>query len=326
MMKAVFLSSVLFVVGTMSSCTENTELVFGDGTSYWMAPTKLAKAEKLFSKYGLTVDVVEHVTGAAAKAAVLGGALDVAMTASTPLGASVLDRDELRVIATYMRSDFVLKLVRLKETDDVDVFDIKDVRKRWNADTRVGYVRGTISEHFLDIIEKELGIEARRIHSSPPSLIKALTSGKVDFISLWEPYRLLSEDADRLCYMPSGDRYSVALHLVTRPDVLASKTSQLKAFVESVHEACEMLEADPERLRGAVEQAVGYKPGTVPVSEWDGVKFEVMRGNQPEWQDWLATTLRREASWLANKGSRTAPEASDVTRLIDASLINALGK
>lgn len=302
-------------------------ITFGDGVLFWTAPTKVARHEKLYKAQGLDVTIAMFQTGLAAKNALLAGSVDVAMVATAPIASSVIKGEEIRVIATYVVSDRLLTLVTIRTNDETVLSDAR-IRQDWSGGkSRVGYVPGTISEMMLDrLTERErVGIKPTRVRLQPGNIPSALEKNDIDYAVIWEPmvFQLrakLAEDhvpgtPQRKVATPSaGPDQLVALHLITRPDVLAGRLEDLVKFVRAIHEACNLLNGKPEVYRRIVEEDVGHAPGDVPDDVWGSMSFSLQPPKSTSWATWIEEQIDQELKWLnkAQGGSSAQHAARDV--------------
>lgn len=176
------LSSMCLGIIAMSGCNGPPPgtITFGDGVLFWTAPTKVARHEKLYKDQGLDVTIATFQTGLAAKNALLAGSVDVAMVATAPIASSVTKGEEIRVIATYVVSDSLLKLVSIR-TDDEIVLNDDGIRQDWSGDkSRVGYVPGTISQMMFDRLTKRVRIEPTQVKLQPGNIASALIDNEID--------------------------------------------------------------------------------------------------------------------------------------------------
>lgn len=321
------LSSMCLGIIAMSGCNGPPpgNITFGDGVLFWTAPTKVARHEKLYEAQGLDVTIATFQTGLAAKNALLAGSVDVAMVATTPIASSVINGEEIRVIATYVVSDNLLKLVSIRTDDEIVLSDDR-IRQDWSGDkSRVGYVPGTISERMLDWLTKRVGIEPSQVKLQPGNIPSALIDNEIDYGVIWEPmvFQLAAKLAeDHLAGTPqrkvatqsAGPDQLVALHLITRPDVLDGRLEDLVKFVRAIHEACNLLNSKSAVYRRMVEEDVGHKPDDVPDDVWRSMSFSLQPPDSTSWATWIEEQINQEVKWLneAQGASGAQHSARDV--------------
>lgn len=305
------LSSMCLGIIAMSGCNGPPPgtITFGDGVLFWTAPTKVARHEKLYKDQGLDVTIATFQTGLAAKNALLAGSLDVAMVATTPIASSVINGEEIRVIATYVVSDNLLKLVSIRTGDEIVLNDDR-IRQDWSGDkSRVGYVPGTISQRMFDRLTKRVGIKPTPVKLQPGNIASALIDNNIDYGVIWEPmvFQLAAKLAeDHLAGTPqrkvatqsAGPDPLVALHLITRPDVLDGRLEDLVKFVRAIHEACNLLNSKPEVYRRIVKEDVGPAGGgDVPDDVWQSMSFSLQPPNSTSWATWIEEQINQELKW-----------------------------
>lgn len=300
-------------------------LSFAETREFWTAPTLLAKELGLFEKQDLSVDVVKYDTGLQAKNAVVNRATDLGIVADTPVAVSGFLNEDIRLLATYFESDSIVRLVGRTDGEPIDPSFVKG--------RRVGYVRGTISEIYLErMIAKygeRYGFDRDSIRTAtfePNEMPTALARGDIDAFVGWEPLgiyakRLMGDDVDS---WSDPELYTVSLHLVTRPDVLERKQRALAKFLRALQEAERVIRERPEEARQLVEQAAKLEPGELePYWGTQRKKLSFVLKLQP---DEIVERLTLEARWLIDSGNApgraTAMPAYE--RLIDGTVYATL--
>jgi|GEM_PF-6592025 len=112
----------------------------------------------------------------------------------------------------------------------------------------------------------------------------------------------------------SGPDQLVALHLITRPDVLDGRLEDLVKFVRAIHVACNLLNSKPTVYRRIVEEDVGHAPGDVPDDVWQSMSFSLQPPNSTSWATWIEEQINQDLKWLneAQGGSGAQHSARDV--------------
>lgn len=275
-------------------------LTFAETWEFWTAPTLVADALDLYEKQGLAVRVVKYQTGLAAKNAVVNHATDLGIVADTPVAVSGFLDEEIRLLATYFESNAIVRLV--------GNLDGKQIHPHMLPGLRVGYVRGTISEIYLDRMigkyGKQYGFDRKSIRTAtfqPNEMPIALARGDIDAFVGWEPLGIFArrELGDKVTTWSDPELYTVSLHLVTRPDVIDQKAAALDKFLRALREADRFIEEQPERARQLVENASKLRQGEL-APYWGDPSMMSFALKPPEA---IVDRLALEAQWLIDSGN-----------------------
>lgn len=299
-------------------------LSFAETWEFWTAPTLVADALDLYEEQGLEVRVAKFPTGLAAKNAVVNRSTDLGLVADTPVAVSGFLGEDIRLIATYFESNSIVRLVARGGGEEIGPDFV--------LGRRVGFVRGTISEIYLERMIEEYKLDRSKIRTAtfqPNELPYALARGDIDAFVGWEPLGIFArrELGDQVTSWTDPRLYTVSLHLVTRPDVLAGKERALRKFLRAIDAAREQIATDPVGTRRLVEHAVKLRPGELePYWRPGSMRLDFPLKLD---RDELVRRLEREARWLLESGNVPGNPSSGslpaYERLIDPSLIEGAG-
>lgn len=321
MKKSFKASLALFILVAVLGCfslfqnmkrTDSKKLVFADGVLFWTAPTLIANDSKLFEKQRLDVEIVRHTTGLGAKNAVVSKTADIGIVATTPIAQGLLQDEEMKIIATYMLSSEILKLVRLKRdaNENGGEKSIEDFFKPFtHQKMKVGFVPGTISEQHLDNLESTAGVLIERVAIKPEQSVTLLEGGKLDAVSIWEPFSSMS--SSETVWIASGENPLVSLHFVTRQDVIEEKETMVLNFLEAIDAACREIQKDGNSAKVRVERLTKSQ---IQQDVWDSMKFSVHANTNEDWRKWFTKELERDLKWSA-KNSKTNLSEQRITEL-----------
>ncbi len=276
----------------VSAEPEREKLVFAETYEYWTAPTLIANLLGLYEQVGLEVRVAKFTSGLEAKNAVLSGSADLGLVAVTPVALAGFQKENITLVSTYVESDDIVKLTARTGGEEVT--------PRFLEDSRVGYVPGTISELVLERMIDKAGLDRRHIRTAsfrPTELVPALATGSIDAFVAWEPLPLLAEhEIEGVRSYLDPTLYTVSLNLVTRPEIVATRSSALEKFLRALDLAIERIEEDPEHARMLVEQHLDFTPGALE-KVWGDLHFEV-KLDRPA----LVENLEDEGHWILQAG------------------------
>ena len=126
------------------------ELTLADASVvWWMGPGTIAQKDSIYAKNGLKVRTFSMQTGLESKNAVVSGAADIGLTATTPLAMGAFQKENLVVLCSYMVSDNLLSLLTPKSDDTA--FS--------KPTSPIAIVKGTISElYFYNYMETHFSV------------------------------------------------------------------------------------------------------------------------------------------------------------------------
>lgn len=275
---------------------ESNTLIFADASNvWWTAPTIIANIDHLYDKADVQVKAFDVTSGLESKNAVLWGNADIGLVASTPLAIAAAKGEQLIVLGKYVSSDHLLSI--LSEVDILDSSCVKngqDCNSLINSLTTV-YVKNTISEFYLrqflkahHLEDQFNAIERRSLTVTPPAV--ANTFGKqagdgqrVNTAVIWEPFaqqirdnsksKQSSEITSLKMKTPEKGLYTMALYLVTTPQVWNKKKEALLKFVRAVDAADRQITEKNDGYRIKIEQKLGHTSGWLKES-WPNVEFK----------------------------------------------------
>ncbi len=275
---------VCFSTLFLTSCTKkNNTLIFADaGKVWWLAPTTIAKEDSLFNKHGLDVQTFDVTTGLASKNAVLSGSADIGMVASTPLAMGAYTNESIVILCCYVESDKLLSVQSRKKEDG------SILSKETAVQEQVAIVPSTISEFYLyrylekfnpTLFEKKQNNKLSEVHLRPPDVVNSMKANKkVNSAVIWEPFGKKMSTEANIEEFREGEIYNLSLYLITRPDVLKSKSNEIEQFVNAVKEASNLIESSKkmeiDKVRMQIEDLYDYETGWL-LPLWFDVDFTV---------------------------------------------------
>lgn len=148
----------------------------------------IAHDRNYFRDEGLDVTLQLHEFGKMALAAMLEGKADLATVAQTPLMMAVMQDKPLAIITEIFSSELNSGVVARR---DRGISVPRDL-----AGKRIGNTPGTTGDYFLYALLATHGVPMNSIETvtlRPTEAADALESGKVDAVSVWNPYLVQCE-------------------------------------------------------------------------------------------------------------------------------------
>ena len=142
----------------------------------------IAMAKNYFQEEGLDIKPQLYIYGKAALQALTEGKVDLAVGGDTPTMMALLKGEKILIIAEIHSSEKDVAIIARKDKGISTPQDLKG--------KKIGVSMGTVGEFFLNaflnvhqVAKKETDI----VNLKPDEVIEALTTGKVDAVSTWNP-------------------------------------------------------------------------------------------------------------------------------------------
>ncbi len=274
-------------------------------------PLYVAKAKGLFAKHGLDVTFKEINGGHLCFKALLSGEADLATSSDYVVMINSFSRSDYAVVTTFVSSDNDVKLMTSLEHGVMRPIQLKN--------KKVGVVKGGSSMFFLNRFLLLNGMnmkDVKLVHLEPAEMPLALKQGKVDAISVWEPYGYLSHAllGDNLLIYPSKNYYLETFNLVGKKAYIAAEDDALNKLVQALVDATEFIHQQPFEAQQIIIDALGLDRSFV---NWVWKDYDFSVGMDQT----LLSTLENEARWaLQNKVVKTS-KMPKIRSVIDPSIL-----
>ena len=266
--------SLLFVLCStflLGCSSRDNELTLADASVvWWMGPGTIAQKDSIYAKNGLIVKTFSMQTGLESKNAVVSGAADIGLTATTPLAMGAFQKENLIVLCSYMVSDNLLSLLTPKS--DNTTFS--------EPTPPIAIVKGTISElyfyNYMTTYFPNIAVSSlNQLNVRPADAVNAVRGGSAKSAVLWEPFAtMLSEQVSDLRINRAEDCYTHRMYIVTTPEVLAKKRSAIEKFVKSFGQACDLLNENPTKGKEILKSTFPNNESSMNAL-WDKVDFSL---------------------------------------------------
>lgn len=272
---SLFLAALAVIVFSAAGCQqqagppETITIAYTETTSSALIHTAIAKG--YFTEEGLDATPQSHAFGIPALNAVIEGKADLATVADTPIMFAVMGGKKITTIAVISTSN-----------RNIAILARKDRGISWPADLRrktIGVTRGSISDFFADTFLSAHGIDRKQvtiIDLKPEEIAAALSIGKVDAVSTWNPIltQLQKDLGNRGRTFYSETLYTLTLCVTARQDFVQQHPESVKKFLRALIRAETFVEQHPEESRRLVSKFV--KTDVALLDEiWDIYNFRV---------------------------------------------------
>jgi ABC-type nitrate/sulfonate/bicarbonate transport system substrate-binding protein len=217
----------------------------------------VAEERGLFARHGLNLKVERHAIGKMALQAVTDGSADLALVADTPFVLAILRGEQIATVGTVYESRRAMAV--LARTDR-GISRAEDL-----VGKKVGTIKGTTSEYFLDtllVANKVARDKVKVVELTAEELGEALTSGKVDAVTVWTPElsRLQQALGDKVVTLNGADVFVMRYLIAVRADYIASHPEELRKLMLALEESKEFIRTQPQLAQAAISKAIASDP------------------------------------------------------------------
>jgi len=274
-------------------------------------PTFIAERDGHFARHQADVEVITSSSGRETLRQLRAREIDFALMAMTPLVFDALVNpardgpDTPVILANLSHARPVVHLMLLDAGDD-------PMNEALRGRT-VGVPRGSNADYVLHVIARIAGLsegDYTVLDLDPVEMNDALAAGRIDAISVWDPWaiRLRKRFGDRLREEPDTGSYVSRWLLVTRRETAETNPSHARAILHAYRDAVDWIQANQE-LALAAHDVRTSAPNSMPRSEDLDILFDVTL-------DWsLIASFQQQLAWARrnmNNGDREIPSFMDM--------------
>jgi ABC-type nitrate/sulfonate/bicarbonate transport system substrate-binding protein len=275
---ALFLLALVFIVGSGTGCRqrekqasppEKITIAYTESTG--MALVHIAIAKGFFTEEGLDVTSQPYITGKPAMDAVIEGKADLATTSDTVFMFAAMENKKITAIAVIAVSNKNAAILARKDRGISKLSDLKG--------KRIGVVRGGISDYFAGVFLTVSGVdgkEVRIIDLKAEELAAALTTGRVDAVSIWQPALLkLQKELGNKGHTFYGETFfSSAICMSGLQDFVTEHPGAVRKFLRALIKAETFAKQYPEESRRLMAGLI--KTDEAILGEiWDSYDYQV---------------------------------------------------
>lgn len=221
------------------------------------APIWVAQERGYFKKFGLNVQIVPVIGGNRSFTRMHSGDVDLGTVSDSVMMYRAADGTDFVNLATFVHSDHDVKLIMSKNSRMQSPLDL--------VGKTIAVIPGTASEYYLGLFLTMNGVNAHAVHRvplPPEKMAQALEEGRVDGISVWEPYAFaavqkLGSEAEVL---PGKSYYELTFNLVAKRQTLETKPDELKRFLSAIKMAVEYINLYEEDAQEIVLAQLKLQP------------------------------------------------------------------
>ena len=284
-------------------------------------PSYVAYSKGYFKEEGLDIILKQNAGGWMSLKDLFEGRADIATVADLPVVYSAFDkqkytnfdRDDFYIIANMIYSQDTQKVVVRK---DHGITVPKDLKGK-----RVGLMKGTTLDYYMDIFLKEHNIkysEIEIVDMKIPKLNQALVKGELDAIITWEPnvHHVSNELGDNALTFTSNVGYTTEWFIVVMKEFAHKNPKTLEQFLKAIVKAENFIKKNPHE---SIKIHAKYTKQNIDTTKilWNTVDFDLSIN------EGMLTTMEGEAKWLIRK---KAYQATEIPNFLDFIYFDALEK
>ena len=289
---ALLAALVLMLVGGQPARAANLPLSLLVSTTPLSLPVYVAQARGFFELEGLDARVTDCTGGFRCLQLLLDRQGDVATVGDLPLALRAFQSKDFAVLATMSHSAEDLKLVADSGRGISTVGQL--------AGKRIGVVRGSASQYFLETLLFNAGIDPRGVtlvELTPEGVGAAARSGTVDAVAIWEPYAHAAREAwgQRALVLPSATVYRQTFNLVAHRSLVGARDEALRRLLRAIERAQRYIQEEPAAARALLAARLKLE-GRVAEAATEGMSYKLGLDQS------LVSTLESQARWARREG------------------------
>ncbi|PKL39595.1 MAG: hypothetical protein CVV44_05075 [Spirochaetae bacterium HGW-Spirochaetae-1] len=284
--------------GTGSNETVRLAMAYGVITT----PVLIAYEKGFFRDEGLNVIITgRYRSGKQAFDAMLAGEADISTPATTPVVLNSFKRHDYSIFVTYTTTYEGIKIIARKDRGITTASDLKG--------KKIALTRGTISQILIDSLlgyHKILPHEVTVINSSTQEMIEALTKGRVDAISTWEPYanQALTKLHGIGIQIPTSKVYRVAINLAAMNDFINTHPEILQKLIRALERSIQFINSNRREAQETAGRILDMNVDAIDIF-WNDISFKISLDQL------LIITMENEARWEIENSNKQIPNYLD---------------
>lgn len=306
-------SSGLVSASLLCNLAAASDLKIGVSNSPMSLPFAVAEQQNLFAKFGVQPELVKCVGGIRCVKELIEQKVDMATSSELPVLFNSFETSNLSILATFSQNNDDLKLIVSRELAGKKPSE-------WEG-RRVGVVLKSASQYYADVALLYHGIDPRSIQYvslTPEQLPTAISSGKVDAISVWEPYGHLTRkaEADKTVVLKTPKLYQQNFILTTTKDFSKSKSETISGVIKALDAANQFILKNPVQAQQIMIKHSNVDPDFIK-DNWGAYRFTLTL------QKSLISTMEGQARWIIRENHvNRDSKIPDISKLIDATHLN----
>lgn len=270
----------------------SSQIKIGVSLTPLSSPFLIAEQLGIFEEFNLDVTLFPCSSGAACTELMIERNVDYATASESVVMFQSFKRDDLSLLASFVESDNDLKLLTLLPFKIDTVSDL--------GGRKVGVVKGTASEFYLDSVLISNNVEKRsiqKIYMQPNELVPALLSYRVDAISAWEPMGFQADllSVAKVTNLGAKGIYQLSFNLISRSPYLEFVGDEPIRLLQALEVAIDWINSNPSQALTMIAARLDIPLNQVEWS-WEDYLFRLSLGNS------LLSNLQLQSRWAIDSG------------------------
>ncbi|MCX5848029.1 MAG: NrtA/SsuA/CpmA family ABC transporter substrate-binding protein [Deltaproteobacteria bacterium] len=271
-----FLSTLLFIVFAINGCQQQKtsppeKITIAYSTAFNAVLAHIAFANGYFKEEGLDATLQPHAFGKPALQAVIDGKADIATVADTPIVFAVMGGKKITTLAVIQTSNRNEAIVARRDSGIARFSDLKG--------KKIGLTLGTTGHFFTDSFLQLHDIDKKQvkiIDLKPDDMDAALTKGKVDAVSTWNPnlIQLKKKLGSKGIIFFGESIYTENFCVVAGQDYVKKNPVAVKKVLRALIKAETFVQQHPEEARRCVAEFIKVDKALLD-ELWDIFTFRV---------------------------------------------------
>lgn len=302
-------------IGLATACSSWAEpLTLAVSRTPLSLPLYIAQQNGYFTAEGLEIKFNECLGGHRCLRQVLDGQADVATAGDLPVVMNSFSSSDYAVIGTFTKSNDDIKLIASARAG------IKSPAQLTGK--RIGAIKGTASEYFLELYLLTVGLDPQTmtvVDVQPEDMVQALQSGKVDAISVWQPYGHLALKAmgAGATVLPSNNAFIQNFNLVSHRKLVGARDTALIKLLTAVERAERFIQEHPAEAKRILLQRLALEQDFVDMV-WPGLRYRLGLDQA------LLVTMEGEARWARREGHAVGSLKPNFLQLVHSAPLSAV--
>ncbi|WP_372942808.1 ABC transporter substrate-binding protein [Shewanella sp.] len=274
------------------------------------APLFIAQQQGYFEQNNLNVELVIIEGGVECFNAMINHEVDFATSSETVVMFNSFKRTDFSVLASFVETDNDVKLLSLNPQKYKHLNNL--------ANARIGIIKGSASEFFLDsllIMYNKTQQPIQRVYLNSDQLLPALLNDKVDIISAWEPlsYLLSKQMSHSPEIINSRGLYHLSFNLIGLKDS-PIKQDQKLALLKAINESTEFIQQHPKQAQQVISQTLEIDAQQLKYS-WSDYTFRLSLSNA------LFSKIQTQSQWAIDNQLVPRENRVDFRLIFDRQLL-----
>ena len=275
----------------VGASAEAENLTIGVATIPHCLPFFVAEHEGYFAEEAPTIRLVDCFPGKKCMEQLLAGKVQFATAGDIPIMAASFTRSDFVVLTTFASSTTDTQIVRQKSAG---IASLKQLEGK-----RVGIIKGSSIEYFLDTVLLFDGIDPARVQKidmAPDDMASALRENRIDAFSLFDPAltKVVAALGGSAATLATPPIYLSTLNLVAARSLVGKNDAEMVKILRALDRAQRFIKLQPQAAQRILQERLHV---TSPSGNLIASKIDYMLSLDQT----LIKTFEGEARWFSQQ-------------------------